>query len=156
MQAPAVIPYQTRFQPRFYEINRAWIEHHFGLEEEDRRVLADPEGQIIAPGGAVFFIEDGGEVAGTCGVMKMDEGVYELVRMSVDERFRGKGYGEALVRHALGWMKSKGAARAILETSSVLKTAIALYERLGFRHYVPDPRHRSGLARADVFMRMDL
>lgn len=151
-----ITEYHPRYQPRFYAINAAWIEAHYGLEEEDRRFLSDPESYIISKGGMIFFLLEGEEVAGTCGVMKMDDDTYELIRMSVDARFRGKGYGEALVKHAAAWCKERGATQLILETGSQLKTAIALYERLGFAHYTPAPKHRSGLARADVFMRMGL
>lgn len=150
-----IVDYHPRYKQHFYEFNRAWIEAHYRLEEEDKRFLANPEGEIIAKGGMVFFLLEGNDVAGTCGVMKMDDDTYELVRMSVDARFRGKGYGEALIRHANNWAFANGAKRVILETGSVLKTAIALYERVGFSHYTPDPKHRSGLARADVFMRLE-
>lgn len=153
---PRIIEYDDRYQQRFYDINRHWIEANFTLEEEDKRFLSDPKRYIITGGGMVFFLLAGDEVAGTCGVLKMDDDNFELVRMSVDKRFRGKSYGEALVKYATGWCKNKGASQLILETSSTLKTAISLYERLGFMHYTPDPKHRSGLARADVFMRLAL
>lgn len=151
-----IIEYLPAYQPQFYAINAAWIEAHYGLEDEDRRFLTDPQTHIIDKGGMIFFLLEGDEVAGTCGVMRMDDDTYELIRMSVDARFRGKGYGEALVKHAADWCRQRGATQLILETGSQLKTAIALYERMGFAHYTPAPEHRSGLARADVFMRMGL
>lgn len=151
-----ILEYQPAHQPGFYDINAAWIEAHYALEDEDRRFLSDPQTHIIDKGGMVFFLLDGNEVAGCCGVMKMDHATFELVRMSVDSRFRGKGYGEALVKHAAEWCRQRGATQLILETGSALKTAIGLYERLGFVHYTPAPQHRSGLARADVFMCMAL
>jgi GNAT superfamily N-acetyltransferase len=149
----SITEYNDLYQPQFYALNRAWIEQHYQLEEEDKRFLADPKRYIIDGGGMVFFLMEGSEVAGTCGIMKMDDDTYELVRMSVDARFRGKGYGERLIKHANGWAKKHGAKQVILETGSVLKTAIALYERVGFEHYTPEAKHRSGLARANVFMR---
>lgn len=151
-----IIQYLPEHKQRFYELNRNWIEQFYVLEEEDKRFLADPERYIIKGGGMVFFLLYGDEVAGTCGVIKMDDKTYELVRMSVDPKFRGKGFGAALVRHASDWAKKQGATQVILETGSVLETAIWLYEKLGFLHYTPDPKHRSGLARANVFMRLSL
>jgi GNAT superfamily N-acetyltransferase len=156
MPAFSIIPYHPRYQPQFHELNRRWIEQFYVLEEEDKQFLADPYRHIIAPGGMVFFLLEGDVVAGTCGIMKMDDHTYELVRMSVDSRFRGKGYGEALVNHACEWARKQGARQVILETGDVLKTAIALYERNGFSHYTPEAKHRSGLARANVFMRREL
>ncbi len=148
-----ILPYEPRFAPDFLRLNQAWIEQFYQLEEEDRRFLADPDRYILAPGGMVFFLLEGKQVAGTCGIMKMDGETYELVRMAVDAAHRGKGYGEQLVEHASHWAKSRGARQVILETGSILKPAIRLYERLGFAHYEPKPEHRSGLARANVFMR---
>jgi putative acetyltransferase len=152
MPEPRIVPYQPRYQPDFYRINAAWISERFGLEEEDKRFLSNPEAEIIAKGGMVFFLLEGDEVADTCGVMKMDLETYELIRMSVDKRFRGKSYGNKLVAHAIDWARAQNAAQVILETSSALSTAIKLYESFGFTHYTPKPEHRSGLARADVFM----
>ena len=151
-----IVPYADAYRGDFYALNRAWIEQYYQLEEEDKRFLADPKRYIIDTGGMVFFLVEGETVAGTCGVMKMDDATYELVRMSVDARFRGKGYGAALIRHCAAWAKAQGAQQVILETGSALKTAIALYERLGFSHYIPAAEHRSGLARADVFMQLRL
>ena len=148
-----IISYSPEYQPQFYALNAAWIGQHYTLEEEDKRFLSDPVKYLINNGGMVFFLLEDGQVAGTCGLLKMDNKTYELVRMTVDTRYRGKGYGKALINHAIGWAKARGALQVILETGSVLKTAIALYEKLGFAHHIPDPAHRSALARADVFMR---
>ncbi len=152
--ATRIVPYRPQYQPDFYRINAAWICESFSLEEEDKRMLNNPEAEIIARGGQAFFLTEGEKVAATCGVLKLDPATYELVRMSVDRPFRGKGYGEIIVRHAIAWAKEQGARNIILETGSGNTTALALYERLGFKHYLPDPAHRSGLARADVFMRL--
>lgn len=148
-----ILAYEPHFAADFMRLNSAWIEQFYQLEEEDRRFLADPKRYIIDTGGMVFFLLENDQVTGTCGVMKMDDDTYELVRMAVDPAFRGKGYGEMLVNHASRWAKENGARQIILETGSVLKPAIKLYERIGFEHYEPKPQHRSGLARADVFMR---
>ncbi|MFW0777556.1 MAG: GNAT family N-acetyltransferase [Rickettsiales bacterium] len=151
-----ITPYHPKYQPRFYALNQAWIEQFYVMEEEDKQFLADPESHIIAKDGEIFFLLEGDEVMGCCGVMKMGDGVYELVRMAVDERARGKGYGVALIEHAIEWTKTKKASQLILETGIHNNAAVALYSKLGFEHYTPDPKHRSGLERATVFMHMKL
>jgi GNAT superfamily N-acetyltransferase len=148
-----IINFHADYKKAFYELNRRWIEQHYKLEEEDKRFLADPKRYIIDAGGMVFFLLDGEEIAGTCGLINMDADTYELVRMSIDDRFRGKGYAKALIEHSADWAKQRGAKQIILETGSVLKPAITLYESVGFQHYTPKSEHKSGLARADVFMR---
>lgn len=151
-----IIDYHPRYQPRFYELNRSWIEHFHTLEDEDERFLSNPQGEIIDKGGMVFFLLEGEEAMGTCGVMKMDEGIYELVRMAVDEEYYGKGYGKQLLNHAINWLRQAGASELILETSTRMKTAIAMYEKYGFKHYKPNPKHRSALDRAEIFMQLCL
>jgi putative acetyltransferase len=156
MPALPIIAYQPRYRADFARLNEAWITRFYQLEEEDRQFLADPEHYLLGRGGMVFFLLEGEAVAGTCGVLRLDSDTYELVRLAVDDAQRGKGYGEALVHHAAGWAKAQGAKQLILETGSVLTPAIRLYEKLGFVHYTPQPQHRSGLARADVFMQLAL
>ena len=56
----AEIPIQLRaFQPGdeadFRRLNEEWIARHFGMEEKDRITLSDPFGEILKPGGQIFF-----------------------------------------------------------------------------------------------------
>lgn len=153
-QIPHIIEYDAKYQPAFYALNKAWIEQYFALEPEDHAFLSDPVRHIIAPGGMVFFALVNGEAAGTCGVMRMDADTFELVRMSVDASHRGSGMGTALIARAAQWAAAQGACQLILETSSVLASALRLYARAGFEHYMPKPEHRSGLSRPDTFMRL--
>jgi ribosomal protein S18 acetylase RimI-like enzyme len=51
----------------------------------------------------------------------------------VDERARGEGLGEALVREVVGWLTEKGAPRIVLGTAVQNEAAQRLFERLGFR-----------------------
>ena len=51
---------------------------------------------------------------------------------------RGRGLGKRLLDHALANARQLGFKTVILETASVLKEAITLYERHGFTPYHPD------------------
>jgi putative acetyltransferase len=55
---------------------------------------------------------------------------------------RGKGYGKLLLNHALLKARELGYKKVILETASVLKEAISLYQHYGFKRYYPE--HLSG------------
>jgi putative acetyltransferase len=46
---------------------------------------------------------------------------------------RGRGLGKRLLARALAFARGRGYARIELETASVLRTAIAMYEAAGFR-----------------------
>lgn len=56
--------------------------------------------------------------------------VYDI---EVVPQFRGKGYGEALMRHALKLSKEKGFPQTGLMVNEKNKVAWSLYEKLGFQ-----------------------
>jgi len=61
----------------------------------------------------------------------------ELRKMYLRRDHRGKGLGKRLLEHALAEARRLGFKRVTLETASVLKEAIRLYESYGFQPYVP-------------------
>ena len=50
-----VVPFRADLAAAFQRLNLDWIERLFAVEAADRKVLADPERSIIAPGGQIFF-----------------------------------------------------------------------------------------------------
>ena len=77
-------------------------------------------------------------VVGSVGLYPIDRPTCELRKMYLHSAFRGKGLGRHLLDHALKRAKELGFSRVTLETASVLKEAIALYQSYGFRPYAPD------------------
>jgi len=61
--------------------------------------------------------------------------------MYLHKAHRGKGLGKFLLEDALSKAEQLGFERMVLETASVLKEAIALYESYGFVQY--NPQHMS-------------
>jgi putative acetyltransferase len=101
--------------------------------------LADIERSYCAPGG--FFdvlVDDSGRIVGSVGLYPLSSSVCELRKMYLDRSARGLGHGRRLLEHALTRARELGYSRIVLETASVLREAIALYERRGFRRYTPD------------------
>lgn len=120
----------------FYRINAEWIEDMFALEENDIQLLSDPRELIIDKGGVVLFAEaaDLG-VVGTCALMRMKDGWFELTKMGVSQTARGRKVGEFLLAAALSRARAMGAAdRLYLLTNRKCAAAIHLYEKLGFEH----------------------
>jgi N-acetylglutamate synthase and related acetyltransferases len=149
-----VIEFSPEYAPAFESLNRQWIEQHFTLEEPDRAVLADPYGTIVAPGGQVFFVLADGQALGTCAVIRLSDEVFELAKMAVDPRARGRGYGDLLMEAAIEFARRAGAKTLMLVSNSQLEPALRLYAKHGF-HYVP-LQDNHGYARADVGMELDL
>ena len=140
----------------FRTLNEAWIERYFTLEDEDRAILGDPVGRVVAPGGAVFVARLGDEVVGCIGIMPVGDGVFELVKMAVAPEHQGHGTGRKLIMAALDRARALGAHRVALESNSGLASAVHLYEAFGFRHLGHDEVAPSPYVRADVHMVLDL
>lgn len=70
-------------------------------------------------------------VAGFCALwLVFDEA--HINNVAVLPRYRGRGMGRAILRHALADAHRRGARRATLEVRASNVDAIRLYERLGF------------------------
>jgi GNAT superfamily N-acetyltransferase len=115
----------------FVRLNEIWITEHFSLEDADRTLAANPA-MVIEKGGFVFSLIRDGEVAGVCALFKEDDGRFQLARMAVEPQFRGKGYGRALIEHAIMHAGSVGAETIYLLTNTLLEPAISLYRQFGF------------------------
>ncbi|SEO99297.1 DNA-binding transcriptional regulator, MarR family [Luteibacter sp. UNC138MFCol5.1] len=146
-----VVPYQPALREHFRRLNQQWLERQFRVEDVDRALFADPEGMIIAPGGAILFALYAGEVVGTCALMHEGDGVYELSKMGVDENYRGLGAGRKLLDEAIATFRRREGRELFLESNSRLERALAMYERAGFERQ-PGIRPGSHYARADVYM----
>lgn len=62
---------------------------------------------------------------------KKNHGVIWL--LAVDKEYRGQGYGERLLTHALSTLKKNGATYATLATRIINNPALSLYKKVGFK-----------------------
>ncbi|HQU82100.1 MAG TPA: GNAT family N-acetyltransferase [Pyrinomonadaceae bacterium] len=95
--------------------------------------IADVEKHYIERGGVFELIENSaGELVGTVGLYPMSEETVELRKMYFTPAMRGKGFGKQTLRRMVETAKTLGFKKIHLETASVLKEAIGLYEKFGF------------------------
>jgi GNAT superfamily N-acetyltransferase len=120
-------------------LNEEWIKRHFVLEDDDRKLLGDPLGQIIQPGGAILFAEVDGRTVGCCALIAQagDPPAYELAKLAVTAEFQGRGIGRQLTVAAIDKARALGAKRVVLMTNSILEPALRLYESLDFTYVTP-------------------
>ena len=145
-----ILPYESGHADAWRSLNEAWLaEGGFEVEAKDRKVMDDPEGAILAPGGRIFIAERDGRAIGCCALMAMADGGFEVAKMTVSPAARGLGLGRRLLEACEAEARAAGAPRLYLEPSSTLKPAGALYRRFGFVDLPPRP---SPYARADVWM----
>jgi putative acetyltransferase len=115
--------------------------------------LADIEANYLLSGGVFdLLVDNAGDVVGSVGLFRVSASVCELRKMYLARSARGCGWGRRLLEHALSRAGALGFTRVVLETASVLREAVALYPRLGFRPY--SPRHLA--ARCDAAYYLDL
>lgn len=144
-----IVAFEPAHAEAFRTLNEAWISKFFVLEAKDREVLEDPHGKIIAKGGRIFMALQDGVAVGCVALLKMDDGGYEVAKMTVSETLRGSGLGRLLMQRCIEAGAELGATRLYLETNSSLAPALGLYRAMGFKDLAPV---ETPYARADVFM----
>lgn len=138
MTSIEIVDYEPAHRPYFEQFNRAWIEEYFTMEPVDEYVLRNPEEAILAEGGAILMAVYDGQVAGTVGLRKVADGIFEFTKMAVDEKFRRRGIAEAISYASFEKARQLGAQKVILYSNTKNAAAIKLYEKLGFRHLQPE------------------
>jgi GNAT superfamily N-acetyltransferase len=140
----------------FRQLNEEWITRYFRLEAKDEEALADPQSNILAGGGRIFFADAGGKCVGCCGLVRSGADEFEVAKMAVTSSCQGRGVGRKLLYAAIEAARSAGARRLYLETNHALTPAIRLYESVGFKPVAADRIVPSPYARSDVSMEMTL
>lgn len=98
----------------------------------DDDVLRLPASYERAGGEFWVAVAETGEILGTCGIYPLDDTTFELRKMYVSPRARGRGAGRLLLDRAISAAREQGARRVVLDTLHTMNAAIALYERAGF------------------------
>eukprot|EP00069_Balaena_mysticetus_P007169 bmy_05466T0 len=105
--------------------------------------MADIEQYYMKPPGSCFWVAvlDGNVVGIVAARAHAADNTVELLRMSVDSRFRGKGIAKALGRKVLEFALVRNYSAVVLGTTAVKVAAHKLYESLGFRHMGSSDRY---------------
>jgi GNAT superfamily N-acetyltransferase len=149
-----ILDYAPAYRRDWEALNLAWLEKYFTVEEVDRKILADPEREMLDGGGHVLLAALEGTIVGTCGLRRLDGETFELVKMAVAEGCQGRGIGTALGSAAIARARMAGAQKVVLETNSRLAAALHVYRKLGFK---PAPAHAgSTYARTDTALELEL
>ncbi len=148
-----IVTYESKYARAFKTLNYAWIKEFFAIEEFDKAILEDPEGQIIEKGGEILVALLNGNPVGVCALIKANDELFELGKMAVSEEARGKQIGWQLGVGIVEKAKEFGAKKLFLETNSKLGPAIGLYQKLGFKNSCDE---KSVYDRCNIKMEMDL
>ena len=146
--------FKPEYKKAFIEINEAWISKDYVLEELDKKELYDPEGNILKGGGAILIALYNGEPVGTCALVNMGNGTFELIKMAVAEKARGLKIGRLLGIKTIEKAKALGAKKIILYSNTKFSgIAVQLYYKLGFKKVALGDTEWQ---RADIKMELEL
>src|SRR5690606_8057575 len=147
-----IINYHPSYAPAFKELNEAWINKYFELEEDDINTLNFPE-KILHADGFIFIALRNGVAVGTCALRKKAEGLFELSKMAVAEDAQGMGIGKKLGEAAIAKAQEIEAKKIYLEGNTLLQSSIHLYRKLGFKETKGGP---SPYKRVNIVMELEL
>ena len=148
-----IVPYESKYRAAFRKLNEEWLNFYMEVEPEDERVLNDPEGTILAPGGVIILAVKDGVPIGTGALINEGNGKYELAKMAVTEAYRGQGIGRQVAERLIAIAKGMGAREVELVSARLLPAATPLYRKLGFREI---PLGDNPYTRADIRMTLEL
>jgi carbonic anhydrase len=101
----------------------------------------------------VLLARIAGAPAAVCALKRLDDARCELKRLYCRDAFRGFSLGERLTVELMERARALGFSSMVLDTHGSFKTAIALYERLGF---TPSDSHNEPGNPCTVFFARDL
>ena len=129
-----IIQYESKYQPDFKRLNLEWLDKYHLTESHDLEILDNPEEKVIAGGGCIFLVKDGERIIGNAGIARVNDEVFELVKMAVETAYQGQGISKTLLELCIAEARKANAKKIILFSNSQLTTAQKLYIKYGFRY----------------------
>ena len=133
-----IVPYNSNYADAFKSLNIEWPETYFYVEPFDNEVLSKPEQYIINPGGHIFFVIDDNKVLATVALLPMPDRVFELTKMAVLPKARGRNIGQELMQYCIDFAKANNWNGLLLYSNRILENAIHIYKKYGFKE-IPLP-----------------
>jgi len=149
-----IIPFEPRYASDFKNLNLAWIERYFVVEQEDMRLLENCEQTIIAAGGHIYFAEYENSIVGCFAFIQNTDKIFELGKMAVDPDYHGLKIGQKLLSFALDFATTNQWDTIVLYSSTKLDAALHIYQKYGFEE-VPLEENLTYL-RSDIKMELQL
>jgi putative acetyltransferase len=119
----------------------------------DKELAALP-GDYAPPQGRLLLADYDAQLAGCVALHELEPGICEMKRLYLRPQFRGKGLGRALADRIIAEARQIGYQRMRLDTvEPVMKDAVAMYRRLGFREIAP---YRANPIAGAMYMELQL
>jgi len=147
-----LITFDNNYRNDFFLLNKEWIEEYWELENSDKKDLLYPE-KIAQSGGEIFLVLEKNTVIGTCAMIKISSKSFELAKMTISQKYRGRGYSKLLMKASINFARNQKAEKIILISNRKLVIARKLYDKFGFKEVFLDSEKYS---RGDVKMELNL
>jgi GNAT superfamily N-acetyltransferase len=108
---------------------------------------------IERTGGKVLIATSGLITTGAVSYVKLERNIAEIRALFVKKDERRNGIGSALVKYTLDLLKNEAVTTVKLYTLPVLREAIRLYDKHGFK--ITEP-YKRGMLKETIFMKMNL
>lgn len=141
------------YRQDFISLSLEWLEKYLSVEPIDLEILNDPEGYILSKGGRIFFARQGDDIVGTVSMIPQSEGIFELAKLAVTEKYQGLRIGHMLMTRCIQFAHEQQAQKIVLFTAETLKAAVKLYQSHGFSAV---PLEDKRYVEADLFMVLTL
>ncbi len=141
--------YSSQYDSDFKNLNEYWLQKYFSIEPYDHQLLSQPQQTIISAGGNIWFALVAEKAVGTIAIIPSGDS-YEIAKMAVHPNYQGIGIGKKLLLQAISAIEAKGVSYAYLLTSSKLKAANHLYNKLGFHTMPPTKKDRNNHKKCDM------
>ncbi|AYW46842.1 GNAT family N-acetyltransferase [Tetragenococcus koreensis] len=132
-----IICYEEKFKDDFVKLNKNWIEKYFKIEPHDIEQLTNAE-KYIEQGDMIFFAVENGQVISTCLSSRLHNNVWEIAKFASNEHFKGKGAGKLVFKAGMDYAIKNGAEKIVLYSNQILKPALHIYDRFGFKEVPVD------------------
>jgi ribosomal protein S18 acetylase RimI-like enzyme len=116
--------------------------------------LAGLPGDYAPPAGRLLLGVCDGQLAGCVALHGLGEGLCEMKRLYLRPAFRARGLGRKMIDGVISEARAIGYQRLRLDTiEPLMKDAVALYRRMGFREITP---YRENPVEGALYMELDL
>ena len=144
-----IVPYDSKYKEDFIEMNKAWIEDMFALEDEDLREMGNIE-PCIEKGGQIFFaLDDAGQAMACCMIAPREDGDWEIMKFAARGMYTGTGAGSACLNACIDYAKDLDLEKIIIVSNRRCTHAVHLYRKFGFTE-IPVDKEKFPFERADI------
>ncbi|KAA2217341.1 MULTISPECIES: GNAT family N-acetyltransferase [Maribacter] len=147
-----IIAFEAKYKDVFRDLNLAWLERFFYVEDKDHELLNDCQTHILDKGGLIFIGLWNQKPVSCYSLLKKGGGIYELGKMAVEVKHQSLKIGQQMLAHAIALGKRNQWERIELYSSTILKPALHIYRKFGFREVILE--NNSPYARSDIKMEL--